>query len=405
MASNVLRNFKSKDEIIDTGEVPEAPITAFDVKEELAAPESPTANVLKNDALAPGKESVDTSFEQYWGQPIGGKKFKMPLDQFVRLAGMAAHAFNPTEASGILGKDLSEMGREAYGERVKRERDTVNELLRQRLMRTQIKNLEETEPIKNELTRLQISKLKEEQPKEWDVYLKEQRALGIPDAKIVKDFQELQRATIKPAYHYAQDDEGNISVFRDGELVQGSGKGKDVTSEVSKVVTNDKGDVTLLNKKGTTIGTLKGVGTTKESAADKEAAKIAEREKARKAGVGNVWQYSLSASNVPIRMNTKGDEIQILDAATDKWRPATTAEATGLTKVGPPAKPETALDKAIREAQEKRKPKKTEEQAPAEQTRSYKYLFTEYRAKYPDKTKVSDAQIDASIKKHYPGAK
>ncbi|MFA5037732.1 MAG: hypothetical protein WC479_11215 [Candidatus Izemoplasmatales bacterium] len=400
MASNVLRNFKSKDEIVDTGEVPEAPMTAFDVKEELAAtPESPTTNVLKNDALAPGKESVDTSFEQYWGQPIGGKKFKMPLDQFVRLAGMAAHAFNPTEASGILGKDLSEMGREMYGERVKRERDTVNELLRQRLIRTQIKNLEETEPIKNELTRLQISKLKEEQPKEWDVYLKEQRALGVPDVKIVKDFQERQRATIKPAYYYAQDDEGNISVFKDGDLISGSGKGKDVTKEVSKVVTDDSGTVTLLNKKGDVIGTRKGIGSTKETTGQKEAAKIAEKEKARKAGVGNVWQYSLSASNVPIRMNTKGDEVQIMDEATDKWRPATTAEVTGLTKVGPPAKAETEFDKLLRE---RREGKKAGAQPPAKQTRSYKDLYDTYKAKYPNATK---AQIDASIKTHYPGAK
>lgn len=398
MPKNFLSDFERK-KIVDTGEVPEAPMTAFDVKEELAAPESATTNVLKNDELAPGKESVDTSFEKYWGQPIGGKKFKMPLDQFVRLAGMAAHAFNPTETAGILGKGLSEMGREAYGERIRRERDTVNELLRQRLLRTQIKHLEETEPIKNELTKLQIEKLRAEAPKEWDVYLKEQRALGIPDAKIVKNYQELQRAPVKPAYHYAQDDEGNISVFKDGELLSGTGKGKDITSEVSKVVTNDKGDVTLLNKKGDAIGTHKGIGTTKESAADREAAKIAEREKARKAGIGNVWQYSLSASNVPIRMNTKGDEVQIMDEAADKWRPATTAEVTGLTKVGPPAKAETEFDKLLRE---RREGKKAGAQPPAKQTRSYKDLYDTYKAKYPNATK---AQIDASIKTHYPGAK
>jgi len=54
----------------------------------------------------------------------------MPLDQFVQLTGAAAHAFAPEEPSGILGKSLSDIAGGAYKERMRREYEGPNELLK-----------------------------------------------------------------------------------------------------------------------------------------------------------------------------------------------------------------------------------------------------------------------------------
>ena len=92
----------------------------------VAKPATPT-NLLTASSSAPG---APDKFQQYWSQPVMGN---MPLDQFVRLAGMASHAIDPTGPGGRLGKDLSAMGGEAYKERSRREYEGPNRLLQQQI--------------------------------------------------------------------------------------------------------------------------------------------------------------------------------------------------------------------------------------------------------------------------------
>jgi hypothetical protein len=125
--------------------------------------------------VTPGAEAPPKdAFQQYWGQPVG--KTHLPLDQFVRLAGMAAHAINPRESAGILGKDLAEMGKEAYGERARREYETPNMLLKRRLTEAQIKQAEQKDV-----------------PTEWAAYLKYGDEQGWPREKTVANFKKLSR--------------------------------------------------------------------------------------------------------------------------------------------------------------------------------------------------------------------
>lgn len=70
--------------------------------------------------------------EKYWGNKVFGK---IPLDQFVQMAGMLANSFNPDDP---LGKQLAQMGGEAYKERMKREYEGPNKLLESMLTREKI---------------------------------------------------------------------------------------------------------------------------------------------------------------------------------------------------------------------------------------------------------------------------
>ena len=182
--------------------------------------------------ITPGEAKVNTDFERYWGQPVGSKKFNVPLDQFVRLAGMTAHALAPDEFGGRLGKGLSKMGHEASVERARRERETPNELLRQRLANAQLKKLEE------------------EAPKAWDIIYKDVINRGGTPTQALQIFEEIKRTPVKPNYYYVVDNAGNVSVWADEKLMFGSGKGKDITNEVSETVTDNAGNTTLINKNG-----------------------------------------------------------------------------------------------------------------------------------------------------------
>jgi len=51
-----------------------------------------------------------TEYEKYWKTPVGTSKYNMPLDQFVRIAGLAAKYFDPQNP---VANDLIRMGGEA----------------------------------------------------------------------------------------------------------------------------------------------------------------------------------------------------------------------------------------------------------------------------------------------------
>jgi len=79
------------------------------------------------------------SVSEYWGQPVVGK---LPLDQFVRMAGMASNALTPDTPMGRLGAGAAQMAQEGYETRIKREYEAPNRLLAQRLATAQVTGAE-----------------------------------------------------------------------------------------------------------------------------------------------------------------------------------------------------------------------------------------------------------------------
>lgn len=75
-----------------------------------------------------------TEYEKYWKTPVGTSKYNMPLDQFVKVAGLAAKYFDPQNP---IANDLIRMGGEAYKERARREYEGPNVLLERRLRSAQ----------------------------------------------------------------------------------------------------------------------------------------------------------------------------------------------------------------------------------------------------------------------------
>jgi len=124
------------------------------VTEQPVAPAPPVTNVLQpaqqQPTPQPGQQSIalpalaDPSLpkdavSEYWGQPVVGK---LPLDQFVRMAGMASNALAPDTPMGRLGAGAAQMAQEGYETRIKREYEAPNELLRRRLATAQVTGAE-----------------------------------------------------------------------------------------------------------------------------------------------------------------------------------------------------------------------------------------------------------------------
>jgi hypothetical protein len=203
----------------------------------------PFTSAPANMLLADGTPDTHS---QYWGQKVGAGKFNVPLDRFAQMAGMVGHAFDPTGPMGILGKDVSNMAAGAYQERMKREYDSPNALLKRRLVEAQIKQAERKDP-----------------STEWHDY-KNARVKADPTvdlARVAQDWKKLGHEPKKESWHYIKDAEGNMSGFADGVLKFGTGQGEDVTSQVGYHVTDDKGRVSAFSKTNKPLGVVSGGGT------------------------------------------------------------------------------------------------------------------------------------------------
>ena len=75
-----------------------------------------------------------TEFEKYWKTPVGTEKYNIPLDQFVRVAGLASKYLDPQNP---VANDLIKMGNEAYNARARMEYESPNILLQRRLHEAQ----------------------------------------------------------------------------------------------------------------------------------------------------------------------------------------------------------------------------------------------------------------------------
>jgi hypothetical protein len=272
-----------------------------------------------------------TEYEKYWKTPVGTSKYNMPLDQFVKVAGLAAKALNPQNP---IANDLIKMGGEAYNERARREYESPNVLLQRQIHQAQ------------------LDKLKEEAPKAWDIYYKEQTKLGKKPEDIVKEWNKITRESQAVNYHYAEDEKGNVSVFVNGQLVSGSGKGKDITGQVAYHTVDDAGIVHMFSKSGKEIGQAPG-GKTKEvpGTAAKVAAELKSDEivETFKNPSGMIIYRTRGSKNRPpehLTLDTNG-----------QLRKVTAAELRGATGKGTPEKPLTPTQQMLKDALEKRKAK------------------------------------------------
>ena len=198
-------------------------------------------NVMAQTSTQTAPYTPQTEFEKYWKTPVGTEKYNIPLDQFVRVAGLASKYLDPQNP---VANDLIKMGNEAYNARARMEYESPNVLLQRRLHEAQ------------------LQKLQEEAPKAWDIFYKEQIKLGRKPEDIVKDWNKITRESQAINYHYAEDEKGNISVYVNGQLVSGSGKGKDISNQVAYHSVDDAGIVHTFDKYGKEIGRTPG-GKTK----------------------------------------------------------------------------------------------------------------------------------------------
>jgi hypothetical protein len=297
-----------------------------------------------------------TEYEKYWKTPVGTDKYNMPLDQFVKVAGLAAKALNPQNP---IANDLIKMGGEAYNERARREYESPNVLLQRQIHQAQ------------------LDKLKEEAPKAWDIYYKEQTKLGKKPEDIVKEYNKMLNST-KAKPKILIDNHGNTSGIDTltGEVLWGSGIGQDASELVKVAPTNAAGDVTPISHTGKPLPVIPGAGKPQQS------------RKGTTPSTGN-WRIYKSGTNT-LRQNSKSGSVEI-QTGPDQWRAATKEETALLEK--PRAVPG--------EKKEKTNPFSRYTQQKGPLTRSE--AFAAIRKASPSST--SDAEINAYITKKYPELK
>lgn len=279
---------------------------------------TPAQNQVVKSAAPPEFPSpAKTPYEQYWGQNVGTSKAGLPLDQFVKIAGLAAKYFDPQNP---IANDLIRMGGEAYNERARREYEGPNVLLQRQLAQEQIR------------------KAKEDMPKEWDIFIKANRLKGIPDEESVKQFMELKRDK-RFAPVITRDNQGNVySVDRnDGTYTLIGNIGQNVTEQVKGAAVGASGDVTTYGKTGKKISVLPGAGKPMvapgAAGAAADARKQAQKESEGKKFV-SVWTNPTTKQQIHITEGTTNNPPEYWTNSTTGWRKATQEEITGLVKPG-----------------------------------------------------------------------
>lgn len=335
-----------------TMEVPTNALTAKPVNSLFAGSEFKAKTLEEMDKEYEEKQLAESGLDpklpadpytQHWGQKMFGTQ--IPLDQMVRMAGMAAKALDPKGFGGRLGADLQTMGHEAYNERIKREHDLPNALLRRRLNIAQIKNAE----------------LKET-PTPWKVYYEDQLAQGVPKHKIVENYNREILGKGKTNRFFMSND-GQISIYSNsGELLHGPGGGRDITEEVGKSSVGDDGTLHLWGKTGKEIVVRKGAGKTKSPPSGSV---ISPKD------VAKGWKTRETADGQMIRENHISNQVQVYTGKTKEnptgWRDASAEEINKFTNPGTPAKPkpEGFLAKERREQKEKADKEKLAKSMPA----------------------------------------
>jgi len=162
-----------------------------------AASAPPTNVSLEKSAPPSTKTETD-----YWSTPVFGR---MPLDQFVQIAGALGGAFG-TGPTGLqtpwarAGNVLAQIAGQAYQERKAREYEEPMNILRRRQLEKEI--------------------AKEEIPGEWESYYKEQKALGKPIEEIRRGFYQAKALPKAPKEYEPQrfvTPTGQITWIKPGE--------------------------------------------------------------------------------------------------------------------------------------------------------------------------------------------
>ena len=177
---------------------------------------------------------------EYWKKPIIGK---MPRDQFVQMTGMIANALAPDTWSGRLGAGLAGMGGGAYAERMKREYQKPEDMLRRRFLAAQIKKYEEPDrpnasdfaedyeldPQTNKYNKVSINKITGEKrvirqafPGEVEKYIEIKPEELPSDIKSAKKFGELSEQE-KEQFRQYRDAGRTDKTFSEFQRLQGEG--------------------------------------------------------------------------------------------------------------------------------------------------------------------------------------
>lgn len=320
-----------------------------------------------------------TEYEKYWKTPVGTDKYNMPLDQFVKVAGLAAKALNPQNP---IANDLIKMGGEAYNERARREYESPNVLLQR------------------QIHQVQLDKLKAESGllPQWETYKKGRLATGETNlAKIVEDYNTMLS------------------------------EHKEKSKTFERIIPNPKFDkdkpVSFDNPRQIKESLIYSGGKTVQDPNIPSVPVLDEFTKSEIAKYNKEQELSIAKARLGLAGETLAQAKQKAAESKSGWFAFGTDPATnkilfvnknGETKLGdlPPGvksiapkveKPLTPTQQMLKDALEKRKAKAktggTEQKGPS--TRSE--AFAVIRKASPSST--SDAKINAYITKEYPGLK
>lgn len=340
----------------------------------LDAPVIPEGENLEHVTI-PSAPSVpqQTELEKYWGQPIW--KGGIPLDRFVQLTGMAAHAFAPDEPSGRLGRGLAEIATGANTERIRREYEGPNELLRQKYLRAQIANAEGPE-----------------KATEWEDFRDNWKAKVAAEGKpydVIEAYKTFKQAgRVEPIKYFTK-----------------SIPNPDYNASKPMSATNAPQYKITIDQDGNRIPGVppEAVIDPVAMAAAEEARKRAEfklnerrtaaaEERARRSDSDQkgAWLRSQTPDGRLVRTNTKTDQVQIFKG--DKWIDATEDEVRGITSLGRPDRKGKASERRG----------KGRDAAATGGPASRVEAFEKYKKRNPN---VLDTEINAAITRDYPGLK
>jgi len=309
-----------------------APVTGVEpaITQTPIVPIEPTSNALVAQQqgvqqqvappTAPPMQTLEPSeHEKYWGNKVFGK---IPLDQFVQMAGMLANSFNPDDP---LGKQLAAMGGEAYKERMKREYEGPNKLLERRLKQEQLSGRVAGNEVRANLNNF---------IENWPAEAERLKGLGYSDEAIRREYTKgVTRITAMGSGLKGAALEEKVTARQEGIDTRRAGQA--ITGRVADARIAKMGSDAARAERGLRLREKKAVGGKAGTGEE---------------GFGKVVKILVNPQGIPITVyQKKGEEAKYRVKLTDGTsREATPDELQGITGVGtPPRKKEESEKEKI----------------------------------------------------------
>jgi hypothetical protein len=198
------------------------------------------------------------------------------------------------------------MGEQAYAERMRREYEGPNVLLRRKLGEQALTKGE-----------IEIERAKAEAPKLWTAVYNDAKKAGLSDFEAANVFYRMQQSPTKPAYHYVKG-KNEIAMFKDGAYTGSVKLDKETGEKLKSIVYLQSGDAMLVDEYGNEIKKISDVRVPGGAKGHKDV----------------IYQTS---EGFPVIYNPNERKFQVQETKEDgsvKLRDATPDETRDLRKIG-----------------------------------------------------------------------